>query len=289
MIRFKFIRILLFLYLTCSVLISCSQKTIRDRGPSSTKSHKINPVQIVFDIDYTIVQPARHKTDPNVIEIQGEYYQVKDWASKIIQNLNRPGVEIYFFSGGKRERNIQLLNAIKIENGKSLADIAKNIFSYSDLKEVKDEGRFSERLKKDLKKIGLNIKRAVLIDDNAQFAVKGQDRNMLWLGNTYHFYRTFPESFEDHGQEKILQQFIPEDYASWFLSRNKLKFIYELLDDAIKADLENEHDFLSFIEKYKSHYIPYDERMTAHFDRIYSNQITETSSNCRNAVAKFVN
>lgn len=245
-------------------------------------------INIVFDIDYTIVQPATDPLDPDVIKIDDELYKVNSWTRDIIESLSRHhNVRIYFFSGGKKERNEKLLKKIKTNSGRSLHEFTQDIFSYDDLHQVAEEGSFSQRLKKNLIPLGLNLDRTILIDDNANFAFKGQERNMLWLGKTYHHYEDFNKSFRDLGNTKVLQEYIPTSFQQWFVARNKLKFVYELLDDAIVNEQLGRVDFLDYISTNREDYIPYGEKFSDHYRKVYLEELPDKNMNCLRAIQSF--
>lgn len=261
---------------------SCSSKQTRGRIPASEA-----PIQIVFDLDYTIVQPGRDISDLKTVKVDEEIYRISDWAVEMIEKLEAKNVEIYFFSGGSEERNITLLKKIKSPQGRSLNDLASGVFSYSDLREVSSTGSFTERLKKDLQVIGLNLDRAILIDDNLQFAYQGQDRNMLWMGKTYHFYNNFPQTYNDLNSSTVAQEFIPRSSKAWFIARNKLKFIYELLKDAIDSDKNSDIDFLDYINQNKDSYIPYQESYSQKFKKLYLRSLHPQKPTCHGLALEF--
>ena len=272
------------LILTLITFISCQRTVIR--SPASIQSER--KISIVFDIDYTIVQPATDLNDSDVILIEGEHYKVNNWAREMIESLSRhPNVEISFFSGGKKDRNQKLLREIKMNTGESFLNIAGNVYSYSDLHQVQEEGRFSERLKKDLKILDFDLERTILIDDNSLFTHEGQDKNMLWLGKTYHHYEDFNKTYADIGNKKVLQEFIPENFQQWFLARNKLKFVHELIEDAIRSEKTSTVGFLDFIEANKKTYIPYDEKITSRYRSLFSKQFFNNQFTCSRAVLSF--
>jgi len=275
---------LLRLFLIFILLISCSRTVIR--SPANEISD--GAINLVFDIDYTIVQPATDLKDPDVIKVGDEFYKVNNWSREIIESLSRhSNVRISFFSGGKKDRNIKLLKKIKVNNGQSLFELTSDVFSFSDLHEVSKEGRFSERLKKDLGKLGFDLDRTILIDDNAMFAYDGQEKNMLWLGKTYHHYEDFQKSYSDIGKVGVLQEFIPSNFQEWFLARNKLKFVYELIEDAITAEKNGNEDFLDYVSKNKEKYIPYNQSFTDHYRALYINNIPSSNYNCAKAIMSF--
>jgi hypothetical protein len=274
----------LLLFFTIFVLFSCQRTVIR--SPAAQKSESI--INIVFDIDYTIVQPAKDLKDPDVFKIGEEYYKINNWTRETIESLSRHhNVRISFFSGGQRDRNIKLLKTIKTNSGRSLFEFASSIYSYDDLHQVQEEGRFSERLKKDLAKLDFNLDRTILIDDNAMFTYGNQSDNMLWLGKTYHHYEDFSKTYKDLGDEKVLQEFIPSNFQEWFLARNKLKFVHELIEDAIDAEKDGKSQFLDFIVKNKENYIPYEEKFTDHYRALYTREVQTLNYSCSKAVLSF--
>ncbi len=255
------------------ILISCSTQ----RNPASERNDRIN---LIFDLDYTLVSPSIDQLDTNTVVVESERYRINDGAALMIEELaNRPNVDIHFFSGGSEARNIELLKKIKTSTGRSLLSYSSNIYSFEDLTQVASRGRFSERYKKDLSLFELNLNRTILIDDNQLFAVSGQERNLLWLGRTYHHIEEYSQIDRLKQAHNLEPNYLPSSIDAWYLARNKLKFVNLLLNDAIESDLSDPGTFLEFINAKKNTYIPYEEIRTPHFDKLLKSPISKPCSN----------
>lgn len=212
-----------------------------DRGPSSEKSF-----HVVFDLDWTLVSTLPEPSEgPDVFFIQGKYYRLHPYAREVIGALaDDPRFEVSFFSGGQLSRNIELLSAIKLSDERSLNDIAFRVLGFDDLTDlshlVDEDARFSEKLKKDLQKISLDLKNTVMLEDDFLFALnEAQQRNFLWLGETFDFYDKWSEVPEGQGP------YLPKSQEEWFVSQQKLKVFYHLLMESAEVDPEG----ISFVER----------------------------------------
>ncbi|MBF0205374.1 MAG: hypothetical protein HQK53_00650 [Oligoflexia bacterium] len=174
---------------------------------------------IVFDLDETLLGYVTDGTfikgDPRYIEfvIDGPiYYANKEFTNLHIQHFVMPGaieilsvlnqipeVRISFCSSGHRERNIRVLEKIKVldkinKNKKlvSLSDIAYKILSNQDLLDVtrtlgsdQEANKFGPNanyvlLKKNLLLIdSSDIKNCILVDDNPSYILQGQEENFF--------------------------------------------------------------------------------------------------------------
>lgn len=266
--------------ITFFILLSCS-KLSQKRSPSSEYFN------VVLDIDYTIVQPARDEVTKDVLVINGERYRIRPWAIELISHLSdKPNVRIHFFSGGKIDRNTKLLKKIKLQNGSSAYSVAQTIMSFSDLTQVRQDGRFSEKYKKDLPFPKHELKRTILVDDNFHFAMPDQKPNMLWIGETFHHYLNFEQSKFDLGNPEIRQEYIPSTRTHWLNSENNLLFIYHLLSDAMDSDSNGGVEFLDFIHKRRSVYVPEKEQMTM-FQKRLLNPDSFNKKTCQNIISSF--
>lgn len=239
---------------------------------------------LVYDIDYTLTHEVPEGT-PGAIKLKYDKlsYRVNDWVLEGIENIiDRDGVSINFFSGGPESRNIELLKKIKLSDGRFLHDIAKKIFSRRHLEPTgKTEGKFGQRFKKNLRRLGFNLKRTLMIDDYERFLPRKQQNNMLWIGKTYHYYHTYPEAQLAISKLTDSPQFVPAHPDSWFIAKNKFKFINELLLDAFDTYDPKLYgpEALKFIQANKHQYIPYDEVFDPHFKELYG-PLNQTPSLC---------
>ena len=222
---------------------------------------------LIYDLDYTLVQEVDKNTPKSFkLNFDGKYYKVNNWALEGIEVFKAHGVSIHFFSGGQKERNIELLEKIKLSNGLSLKEIANNIWSKSDLDPASTTGRFGERYKKNLLKLNLNLSKSLLIDDYFNFVPKNQIDNLLWIGKTYYYFDTYAEAQHALRLGKFKAEYIPQSYDEWFIAKNKFKFVNELILDAV---IKSPMEIKSHIQNYKDIFIPYEEKMTQDFLKVY--------------------
>ncbi len=188
------------------------------------------PIYFVFDIDGTLVKPIPPNLPINQLpdltqmiplrgDIFGQRYQVLNGAGELIQSLliDIPRSRIMFFSAGRHEKNIQILKALKLPDGRSALEISDRVMSYQFLSEVKAENgnplfASKKALRKDLRKarlqgrdpgrdlgrdpgrdpgrnlggdhsrdLGGDLERVLLIDNSPKWSLPGQEGNLLWV------------------------------------------------------------------------------------------------------------
>lgn len=219
------------------------------RTPTSVEDELL--AHFVFDIDWTIVTPLEgtkakktFKALKNYIELKdGSAYLLKEGVIDILEAISKyDQYKASFFSGGKKERNTSLLKLIKLKNGKTAYEVAEKVLSYEDLSIVsKDKNlRFSERLKKDLRKSGSPIEKTILIEDIPHFAkgVEGR-KQTIWIGDTYfpalrdwsyQKYQSFWDSLE---KEK---RFLAPSKDSLWWSKRKFYILTALIEGLLPAE-----------------------------------------------------
>jgi hypothetical protein len=246
----------LFLFLSAIfTLLSC-------QGPARAPAAEEDKWHIVFDLDWTLVSPLKEGEAPNatqVLDVRGERYRLHDGVVDLLAKLkDHPNIEISFFSGGPRERNIALLSEIKLPgaNGESALDIAYKVLSFDDLTDLSAQvpvgARFSERYKKDLRKVSTDLKNIVMIEDNHWFALgEEQAANVKWLGKTFlHFETTF--DLQIGLKELAGSAYLPSDYAAWGFHRNKMLVLTALFNEALEH--AEEEGFANAISRLWSEY-----------------------------------
>lgn len=209
------------LFLTILCLISCS---FSGRYPAARNAD----VHVVFDIDWTIASEVKiekiyKKEKTRMIEVQGKTYFINHGLEAFIEELLLiPNVKISFFSGGKKIRNEELLEKIKIKDGRSLKDVAYKILNNEDLISVEGAPSslpFSEKHKKDLTKITKDLDQLIMFDDTADFVVEGkelQKNHVYFIGKAYEYFEIFSDTVGKSGE------YIPKTYEQWLLNRNRL-------------------------------------------------------------------
>lgn len=233
----------------------------------STKAAE-STFHLVLDIDYTFFHLVDQRVSERTIMASDKrFYEPIAWGIEGIENVLARGMKISFFSGGEEARNISLLKQVKLSDGRSLYEVSQAVYSKKHLKKVASKGRFSERYKKDLLALGFNMDKTLLIDDLANFAPENQKSNLLWIGRTYYHFNDFLEAQKALSIRKKELKFIPKSHDEWFIAKNKMKYVFELILDA-KENSKNSKDILKFIQKNKNNYIPYNEALTPEFYNI---------------------
>jgi len=182
---------------------------------------------VVFDLDWTLVYPLKNTpSNPGPLEVlvEGKWYRIADGAGELLESLSQqPNLQLHFFSGGKKSRNLALLKKIQAPSGKSAFELASKILSQDDLTDFDPKAeKFSDRWKKDLRKIDSDLDRVILVDDIENFSLPGQEKQVLWTGKTYNFYDQF-SSVPKFGRE----EWDPPNQQEWLREREKLKTIRE--------------------------------------------------------------
>lgn len=200
-------------------------------------------IDFVFDLDGVFLNSPAASSTERIIVVAGARYRLADGAGELLQSLSQiPGARISFFSHATAERNAAALKAIVLPDGRSAFDLAAGrVFSTPAL------SRESGVDVKDLLKVApdIDLKRAVLIDDQRNYAAKGQERNLLWLPDRQ---SRFAESvFEEYNVEREAgEPEEAEDLARKFVSdRNKLLRARGIIEATLeKANAEK----ISFVE-----------------------------------------
>jgi hypothetical protein len=196
---------------------------------------------IVFDIDWTIVYQVRERyiSAPEVMKIGDEYYHTSYNLIPLIEDLlNKPNVRVSFFSGGSSRRNLELLEKIKLSNGKSLREIAYKILSINDLEirpgvDPNDSTiKFSKRYQKNLLRINSNLENVVMIDDIENFLPEKQSDHMFFLQKTYEYFPTFADAKEARILDEIKSDYIPLTYQEYIGEKQKLNWVKSVLDQS---------------------------------------------------------
>ena len=126
---------------------------------------------VIFDLDGTLVESLGHGVSGDVTLSSGESYKIFAHAQALVEVAYEQGLEVHFFSGGPKARNLDLLSRLKLSNGSSFLDIAVSTHHFEDLTDLGDSPNakyFTDRYRKDLSKVG-ELKDLVLIDDNRYF------------------------------------------------------------------------------------------------------------------------
>ena len=217
------------------------------------------PVDIVFDIDLTIVAniPASGKdplADPRnplhgTVDIQfpkdgavaSERYRVFEGVRELMEKLRAdPRVRVSFFSGGSEARNEALLRSIKLPDGSSLWDLAGGrVYGRSSMSATGKGSMFRirDRFKKDLTRINPDISDVIIVDDIKEFVPPSQSGHVLWIGEDF----PFPE------RHHLTRPVTPELLAR---ERDKYRWISSNLELAISERFRTGRPLSSLIGEF---------------------------------------
>ncbi len=224
-------------------LVNFLNKPYESENYRNASSLKEISAHVVFDLDWTVfasLDPDDLVEDASrVYEVQGKKYYLNPFVDDVIFRLKKKGIDIYFFSGGEKNRNLELLDSVKLKDGKSLLQLATDVFHKEDLSNVSSnlEDNFSKRYKKDLEKVGLALEDTILIDDNSDFALnEHQKKNMFWLGPTYTIDKTFDPS-------KLSQNYYAPSKEAFDLNYYKFLIIEEVILEALEFQKQTKISF----------------------------------------------
>ncbi len=176
---------------------------------------------------------------PVMVE-QNERYRIYEGLESLMRRLKSEQalghVRVSFYSGGSVTRNKAILSAIKLSDGSSLIDLAgSRVFGRTDLVPTGKEGRFSERFKKDLTKINPVLDDVVLIEDVKGFASDSQLGNILWMDDRF----PYPERLRS--TTIVTPEILTRE-------RNKIYWLTDILDEAIKKRLGSNLSFSNIVQ-----------------------------------------
>lgn len=248
----------LFIYL---LIVQCGHiNTLNRVSPSLEREISSESfIDIVFDLDWTLVSENINTSQKlfidNRVTVKGIEYRINDWALEMITELStRQNVRISFYSGGKIERNKELLSKLKLmdNTNRSFLDIAYKVKSFSDLYKVPESqilgDMFADKFKKNLLEINEDLSNLIIIDDNYKFAIDEiQKKNMFWLGPSYIHYESYKHTPTELIDDSI-KKFVPKSASEWFVGRNKLLFIWGILDKAL--DNSKNKNFVDLVNQY---------------------------------------
>lgn len=218
-------------------------------------------IDFVLDLDWTLlyqIRDPRQVTDTTrLLRAGGDTYRLADNAAQFIEYLaSIPGARVSFFSGGERERNIEILRQIRLSDGRTAADF--NVFGKEDLSAVEPSKRssgtpgFAERFKKDLRKVlpDIDLERAVLVDDTIRFPAAGQQRNLLSLDPTFDFIENYGAFSGRRGEPPWSGlKYLPSTRRNWALERRKLERAAGLIEEARIRSAETGRSFTAVLHE----------------------------------------
>jgi len=229
----------------CNVILSAMIAIVVTYSPPS------HAVTAVFDLDWTLIYRIFEEADlqhepESIIEFEGIRYRLADYAAESIELLNRAGVDVVFFSGGHKDRNLHVISELyrRVNRIATSPRAPFQILSHDQLTEYAPEASglgFPDRFKKDLLRAvtSSELPTTVLIDDIPRFSVEGQEKHMLSF-SAYRDYLRFPQPTA----HRAPHQFDPPNPQAWYLERHKILLATEAILQSHEHP-QGESDFLS--------------------------------------------
>jgi hypothetical protein len=209
---------------------------------------------IVFSLEGILVQAlprsAAAKLKPDeVIQTGNYYYRIEPYARDLIEALNKRGdVDISIYSDLKKAYVQQILAAIKLPSGKTLSQVTSKVLTGEDMIPVKDaenthtyEGDVAHAFRKDLTKVDSNTANVVLVDNESDIAVDGQEKSVLNIGPSYYAFESFADAQaaaaqaekDDPEKFKNISRYFPKTEAEWKSEHDKMLKTFAVLDSAL--------------------------------------------------------
>ncbi|MES2801956.1 MAG: hypothetical protein V4654_05650 [Bdellovibrionota bacterium] len=217
-------------------------------GQGSTNAR----LHVVFDLDWTLLNStteAMVKAEPaGTFTFEGKWYRIAHGTAEAIKKLHEQGIDVSLFSGGSSERNEFAAKLIQQQVNELLKNNEfqfKQVLDLQDLLVVSEDpkARFAEKYKKELSRF-FDIERTLIVDDMMAFSVKGQEKNLVWLGKTYNDRPRFDlqniESIES-------KNYSAPDFSEW--QRDYYKIV-TAVTDILKATLIMQKNNVSLPEAY---------------------------------------
>jgi hypothetical protein len=236
-------------------LLISSCTTSIDRLPAGATSS----IDVVFDLDWTLISKVKEESrgSAEVIIVGEELYRVHDWARELVTALVLdPNYRVSFFSGGPMDRNIKVLESIKIMDGsqRSFLDISHKTFHREDLLFVDAPARLenpapADSWKKDLRKINNDLNKVVMFEDDSRHALNIKQReNILWMGMSYYHIDSNKE-LKMAQKSLVGDSFVPPSVDKWKLQRNKLAISFGILEKAVEDKKTSDLTLIELIQK----------------------------------------
>ena len=234
-------------------ILFCSSVVFAQSSIYNTQ--ELTPIDIVLDIDWTILNPTTEALAEAVPEgvfrhSTGIYRYTKHVVDFLITLHSMPGVRISFYSGGESERNHDVVKDLygKInEKMKSNKFQPFKILSRNDLTEISKDPKlgFSDRLKKDISRF-FNLRSTVLVDDTRDFVMDGQARNQIWLGKTYNDRPQYELAYLERPTDV---KYSAPNKTEWQRDVDKLLPVLDILVKAIRDTRISKTDFIDHVNR----------------------------------------
>lgn len=194
-------------------------------------------LQVVFDVDWTLLNStteAMIQADPHgTFTFEGKSYRIVHGVAESIVKLHLQGFDVSLFSGGSSERNDFAAALIKKQVNELLE---KRDFKFQLILDLQDllvvsndpNARFADKYKKELSRF-FDLQKTLIVDDMMGFTVKGQEKNLVWLGKTYNDRPRFDLQNIEAPESK---SYSAPDLAEWNRDRNK---IISAVNEILKA------------------------------------------------------
>ena len=193
-------------------------------------------LSVVFDLDWTLLNSTTEAMvqadSAGTFSFEGKWYRIAFGTAEAIKKLHDQGIEVSIFSGGSSDRNEFAAKIIE----KQIQDLGANKFNFKQILDLQDllvvsddpKARFADRYKKELSRY-FDVNRTLIVDDMMGFSVKGQEKNLVWLGKTYNDRPRFDLQNIEAIDSK---SYSAPDYSEWLRDRHK---IITAVADILKA------------------------------------------------------
>lgn len=209
-------------------------------------------LNVVFDLDWTLLNStteAMVQAEPQgTFSFEGKLYRIVHGTAEAIKKLHEQGIEVSLFSGGSSARNDFAAKLIQQQVNELLG---RNEFQFKKILDLEDllivstdpNARFAEKFKKELSRF-FDIERTLIVDDMIAFSVKGQEKNLVWLGKTYNDRPRFELQNSESAESKA---YSAPDFSEWQRDHDK---ITTAVTDILKAKTLMRKQNISLPEAY---------------------------------------
>jgi hypothetical protein len=222
---------------------------------AKTQSVVNNDYHVIFDLDWTLINPREGAAPkPDFIE-SGEEYRLMPLAAESILRLHLRGFKISIFSGspkarvetiseiifnkvrklakanGHSDNNIQPYALLSAENmipnpaGKPTDRFRNRFYKKLPLGEAADQKYFPED-------------RVIMVDDIPEFAAPGQEPLFLILKSTYNNFDSYSDVISARSLIPVGDEtYIPPSITAWAVDRGRIPWAAEILIQAKNLSL----------------------------------------------------
>lgn len=201
------------------------------------------PIDVAIDLDGLLfVDTNQGSREGDVITVKGKKVRIAEGAREFLASLAAdPRLRLSFYSANDGERNKEGLRQIILPGGKSALDIVGGrVYARDEMVpgpsgDVKDLTRVAK---------GVDLSRAILIDDQTRYSAPGQEKNLLLAWHADHHSRLartlgFLDRVLAESEKTGLSPVEVLDSLQWELKEGKWRFRPDSLgDEAVRRGLE---------------------------------------------------